>query len=59
MSAEIRALFLGVAVVLFVLAAYDEFKTSTNRPRAVGLVAAGLAAATIPAFWDALDAATD
>jgi hypothetical protein len=59
MSAEIRALFLGLAVLLFVLAAYDEFRSTPNRPRSLGLVAAGLAAATFPAFWDALDVALD
>lgn len=59
MSAEIRALFLGFAVLLFVLAAYDELRAAPNRPRAVGLIAAGLAAATFPAFWDAMDIALD
>ena len=57
MSVELRALFLGAAVVLFLLAAYDELRAIPNHPRAVGLIAAGLAAATFPAFWDALDAA--
>lgn len=57
MSVELRAVFLGLAIALFVLAAWDELKGAPNRPRAVGLVAAGLASATVPAFWDALDAA--
>lgn len=59
MSVELRALFLGLAVILFLLAAYDELRSVPNRPRSLGLVAVGLAAATIPAFWDALEAAVD
>lgn len=48
MSATVRMLFLGAAVVLFVLAAigYQRGKVS--------FLAAGLAAFAFPAFWDAL-----
>lgn len=60
MSAELRALFLGIAILLFVLAAYDEFRTAgASRPRSIGLVAAGLGSAFFPAFWDALDLALE
>lgn len=50
MSATVRMLFLGVAVALFVLAAigYQRGKVS--------FLAAGLAVAFFPAFWDALAA---
>lgn len=57
MSAEVRALFLAVALVLFVVAAFIEF--SARNGRSLGFVAAGLAAGITPAFWDAWELATE
>lgn len=57
MSAEFRALFLALAILLFLIAAWDEFRKTPNRPTSLGLIAAGLASAFFPAAWDAVDAA--
>lgn len=59
MSAEFRAFFLAIAIVLFVIAAWDEFRRTPNRPTSLGLIGAGLACAFFPAAWDAVDLALD
>lgn len=58
MSPEAKALLYGIAVILFVLAAIFELAKRPARAWALGLVAAGLACATLPAFWDAWSLAT-
>lgn len=50
MSPELRALFLVVAVALFVWGIFRE---------RLGVVSGGLAAAFFPAMWDAIEAATE
>lgn len=50
MSPTIRAIFFGVSVALFVLAALGFEKGK------VGFLAAGLAVFAFPFFWDALAA---
>lgn len=52
MSPELRAIFLGVAFVLFVVAAFVSYGR-------VNLLALGAASAIAPFAWDAFELATE
>lgn len=55
MTANHQALFLGVGIVLFLVAAYRD---ATRRPYVLTFVAGGLVFVWFPAFWNSFYVAT-
>jgi hypothetical protein len=54
---ELTAIFYGIAVALYVLAAFAAGAVGRRTGGAIGLVALGLAFQLFPAMWNTFDAA--